>query len=276
MGRLPIVTYHDITNREQFARQIAHMAGRYTFVRIEQLADHLDHGTPLPDRPLLVTFDDAYPAVYHLGLDVLRKYRVPATVFVITELVGTDRPYWWDEVVYYTPDDWTAQQKKEAQWKVKEWPDAERLAYLERLRAASDKPRLRRQQLTWEQLHEMQEQGITLANHTHDHPILDQCSTEEVKRTISSAARILCEHHCGGYRYFAYPNGNLSADSREALRRVPTELAFLFDHQLTDLSADRLALSRLSMNSENSLFKTRLILSGYHSRYLNLRKKLLQ
>lgn len=58
----------------------------------DALVDHLQLGTPLPDRPVLVSFDDASGGQYRAALPILRRLGVPATFFVMT--VVLDRPRW--------------------------------------------------------------------------------------------------------------------------------------------------------------------------------------
>lgn len=53
-------------------------------------------GTPLPDRPVLMTFDDGYRSVFDLARPILKRHRIPATVFVCSEPVRAQRLFWFD------------------------------------------------------------------------------------------------------------------------------------------------------------------------------------
>jgi peptidoglycan/xylan/chitin deacetylase (PgdA/CDA1 family) len=57
-----------------------------------QLVDHLELGTPLPDKPVMLSFDDASGGQYTNALPILRQLGMPATFFVMT--VVLDRPNW--------------------------------------------------------------------------------------------------------------------------------------------------------------------------------------
>jgi peptidoglycan/xylan/chitin deacetylase (PgdA/CDA1 family) len=50
----------------------------------------------IPPRAVVVTFDDGYVDNYENALPVLEEAQVPATVFVTTGNLGTDREFWWD------------------------------------------------------------------------------------------------------------------------------------------------------------------------------------
>ena len=53
---------------------------------------------PLPDRAVLVTFDDAYADFATWAWPALRRHGVPATMFVPTAYPDTDRTFWWDRL----------------------------------------------------------------------------------------------------------------------------------------------------------------------------------
>lgn len=52
----------------------------------------------LPDRAVVVSFDDGYANNLHLAKPVLERYEIPATIFVTTGYLGTTIEYWWDEL----------------------------------------------------------------------------------------------------------------------------------------------------------------------------------
>lgn len=52
----------------------------------------------LPARSVIVTFDDGYLDNLEQALPLLEAHSVPATVFVATGNIDTDREFWWDEL----------------------------------------------------------------------------------------------------------------------------------------------------------------------------------
>ena len=52
----------------------------------------------LPERSVVVTFDDGYIDNFEVALPLLRQHQVPATLFVTTCNIGTDREFWWDRL----------------------------------------------------------------------------------------------------------------------------------------------------------------------------------
>ncbi len=74
----------------RFAQHMSWLRQRaYTVMRLSDLASCLETRRPLPARAAVVTFDDAYTDLYLLGLPTLRRFGIPATVFAVTQRVGT-------------------------------------------------------------------------------------------------------------------------------------------------------------------------------------------
>lgn len=60
----------------------------YTPIRCTDWIGYLRDGVDLPDKPVLLTFDDAYRDTAQFGLPILRKYGYTGTVFVVTNQIG--------------------------------------------------------------------------------------------------------------------------------------------------------------------------------------------
>jgi peptidoglycan/xylan/chitin deacetylase (PgdA/CDA1 family) len=50
----------------------------------------------IPDRGIVISFDDGYADVFYHALPLLEKYKIPATVFITTGRLGQE--FWWDEL----------------------------------------------------------------------------------------------------------------------------------------------------------------------------------
>jgi peptidoglycan/xylan/chitin deacetylase (PgdA/CDA1 family) len=76
----------------------AMQAAGYTTISLYDLLDHLVQGTPLPDKPVIITFDDGYRDNYKNAFPRLRERGMQATFFVVTDFIDEGRPQYmtWD------------------------------------------------------------------------------------------------------------------------------------------------------------------------------------
>jgi peptidoglycan/xylan/chitin deacetylase (PgdA/CDA1 family) len=52
----------------------------------------------LPERSVVVTFDDGYADNLYNAKPLLERYAIPATIFLTTGYIGYEREFWWDEL----------------------------------------------------------------------------------------------------------------------------------------------------------------------------------
>ena len=98
--QVPILMYHhlseDVTNSEmvspeQFEVQIRALSeAGYTGVSFDELQAYVLRGEPLPEKPVVITFDDGYRSNYTLAYPILQKYGMKATIFAVGVSFGTD------------------------------------------------------------------------------------------------------------------------------------------------------------------------------------------
>lgn len=94
----PILTYHRVhpeaaddtptLTPESFDRQMALLAQRRQPIPLAALVAWLEGQTPLPRRAIAVTFDDGEESIAMHAGPILRRHRIPATVFMIADNIG--------------------------------------------------------------------------------------------------------------------------------------------------------------------------------------------
>lgn len=106
---LPILMYHSVSpdatakNRltvspEAFERQIGFLKRYYYVLPLEYLAGLVKEKKKIPSRALAITFDDGYRDNYTYVFPILKKYNLPATIFVIINEIGRPDRLSWDEI----------------------------------------------------------------------------------------------------------------------------------------------------------------------------------
>jgi peptidoglycan/xylan/chitin deacetylase (PgdA/CDA1 family) len=70
----------------EFEQDLAFLSENgYNTVGISDLLGFVYHGVPLPEKPVMLTFDDGYYNNYHYGFPLLQKYNHKAVIFMIAE-----------------------------------------------------------------------------------------------------------------------------------------------------------------------------------------------
>lgn len=99
---VPILMYHSFTDDpskrndltvyvEDLRDQLeALSAAGYQAITYQDLIDYVDHGTPLPENPLLISIDDGYRNNLTLAVPLLEEYGFSATIAVIGCSDGKD------------------------------------------------------------------------------------------------------------------------------------------------------------------------------------------
>lgn len=95
---LPVLMYHKVSLNSfdaltvgitQLERQWLYLVSKgYQCVTAKQILNYHHYQTPLPPKPVLVTFDDAHISFYKHVLPLLKKHRMKITLFIATGLLG--------------------------------------------------------------------------------------------------------------------------------------------------------------------------------------------
>lgn len=112
--RVPILMYHYIGNNPNpadtqrtslstgpvaFEEQIKYLADNgYTAISLDTLYAAFKKQVALPNKPLIITFDDGYEDFYYNAYPILQKYNIHATVFIPTALMDQGYYLKWSQI----------------------------------------------------------------------------------------------------------------------------------------------------------------------------------
>lgn len=92
---IPVLNYHQINDVDEnvltvstpeFEAQMQYLKENgYTSISPYDYMDYLKNGTPLPEKPIILTFDDGYKDNAVNALPILKKYGMKGTIFVVTD-----------------------------------------------------------------------------------------------------------------------------------------------------------------------------------------------
>lgn len=93
-------------NPGHFEAHIKYLAENYRPVSLTTLVDIIRNKQKIPRGLVCITFDDGYADNLWNAKPILEKYNVPATVFITTGYVDSDREFWWDDLerILLVPD----------------------------------------------------------------------------------------------------------------------------------------------------------------------------
>jgi peptidoglycan/xylan/chitin deacetylase (PgdA/CDA1 family) len=183
---------------DTFERQMRHLAEHYAVIEPHDILAALD-GSRLPERAVLITFDDAYRDFRTVAWPILRRHGLPATLFVPTGFPGApERRVWWDRlglavaaypssVLPNTPigplSVGEPAQRRRSLRRLKDAllliPHDEAVEWVERICRCTDEVNTPDTAvLSWDDIRALAKQGVTLGAHTRNHPVLTRVSSE--------------------------------------------------------------------------------------------------
>ncbi|MEM7116463.1 MAG: polysaccharide deacetylase family protein [Chloroflexota bacterium] len=213
-----------------FERQMAFVAKWFNVVRMEDVVAWLKNGRSLPPYPALITFDDGYRDNLTHAFPILQKYNLPATIFLATDYIGKQSPFFWDLAAYCfhhtkhsevnlpflgkqqwaNPDEreavmsaWLGQLK--AILEEEKWTAVSQLPSL--LGVAIPDNAFAQLTLSWDEVCHLQQHNIHMGAHTHTHPILTRLAPEQAEQEIITSKREIETRTGQLVISFAYPNG---------------------------------------------------------------------
>lgn len=185
-SRVVILYYHRVgwidrlsKPRSHFRADLAYLQKHYECVTMRQLVARMKSGEPIRRKLAVVTFDDGYLDNYLSAFPELVRARVPATFFVTTGYIGTQRKFPHDtralEAGISARDDWA--------------------------------------KMTWDQLREMQAAGMEIGSHTVNHANLRHTDEVAMKEELTQSLATLTQELGERERPFCFPWGTPDAFS---------------------------------------------------------------
>ncbi len=267
--RRPVSIWGDpVLGMQQFEEQVSFLAREYQPLSLSELVAGLQRKAPIPDRAVVLTFDDGYRNNLVLAAPILRHYGVPATFFITTGLIGTNQWMWAYECEHIFHQYPQKRIRESARHPVIEricslgLPNqVAMLACVEYLKTVPHDElrevvaRLREQLpveldeenrfLSWNEVRRLRDDGFEIGAHTETHPILSRLPLTEVERELTVCQDVLERELGAKRRFFAYPNGITSRAITERVGRL-FEAAVTTRHRVCSPSTPLLELPRIA------------------------------
>lgn len=288
---LTILVYHRVNNDyfcpdgmnlsvESFESQIRHLKKNYNLVSLEETIDFIREKSQIPRNSIVITFDDGYKDNYTNVFPLLKKYGIPATIFLSVGAIEEKKSMWLDVITNafkFTRQkfidlhkfnlkkyDLTVTDKKLQAINgtvsfAKSLDEEERKEFIDyllnELKVDPVSTTLDNLMLSWEEIKEMKNSGITFGSHGMGHSILTKIPKEKLIGEIVASKQIIKEKAGIATKFFAYPNGqtgDFNEETAQLLKKNGYEAGFTLVKGYNNSTSDLFTLKRLCISQDTS------------------------
>ncbi|MCJ7571143.1 MAG: polysaccharide deacetylase family protein [Candidatus Thermoplasmatota archaeon] len=298
--QVAIIIYHHIGNKKDdyllnrintsdFEKQMRYLQETHEIITFEKLTQAITEKKSLPKRAAIITFDDGYKDNYTEAFPILKKYKIPATIFLTTGHIETNEIFWWNKIGYILCN--TKLKKIELEdlgdisppsienisyslrmiyQKFKKIPEDKKNKLINLLIQKSDikipKGLNKDLMMSWDNIREMNENGIDFGAHTVTHPILTNLSLDQAKLEIVESKKIIEKRLNKTITTFCYPNG-FANDYNSDIIKILKDNGFICSvtaiPKMVTMKSDLFELGRLPPGYDYKSFK--FCISGLYS-----------
>ncbi|MBA3014649.1 MAG: polysaccharide deacetylase family protein, partial [Proteobacteria bacterium] len=300
---LTILSYHGVTKTpmpfeewcfveaSQFRKHVSYLRDRFDLVPLSTAIQMLDQGT-IRRPTAVITFDDGFQNNYDIAFPVLQEFNAPATIFLVTDRIGTDRTLWFCRIYMalaetkITSLSWEGQRfnlttpagkAKASKWLQNAFKGLpfdrllHELANLQKILGVErDSPVSRNspfRMLDPTSIRTMKDSGlIEFGGHTHTHAILSRLTPDKQYEQITLSKHGVEQHTDLTCRFFAYPNGAPS-DHDSTTTRILTHCGIIaavnMEHGLNYQDTHHLHLYRFGIGADTCFPRFKLMAHGF-------------
>ncbi|MGA8814611.1 MAG: polysaccharide deacetylase family protein [Candidatus Sulfotelmatobacter sp.] len=216
-----------IHSKEVFRGQMEIIARHFRAVGLDDVLLFLKGERTLPQRAVVVTFDDGYADNYNAANDILTPLGIPSVFYVTVDCVDQQRLPWparlryafltskierWNEAhgptweLTSTPQRLRAfERASECCGKLSGVPQDQFVESVQRQLASTPPPALRRLMMTWDEVRGLASNGHTVGSHTMTHPNMAYVAEKDARIELLESKRRLEQELATPVVHFSYP-----------------------------------------------------------------------
>ncbi|WP_173045745.1 polysaccharide deacetylase family protein [Nitrospira sp. KM1] len=304
-GTVVILTYHRVLTSQELAEQIVqpgmyvlddvfemhatYLKKHFHVLAFDELLERWQRGKwDHAQAYCVITFDDGWLDNYRNAAPILKRADLPATVFLPTDFIGSNRWFWperlsfilrhadsdavsperrnrlYTKIAKTTGDpihQWDERQNKAAGNVVGYDDVIERFKQIEYGLLESILAELtelieiavpeNRVLINWQEVREMSAQNISFGSHSRSHRLLTLLTEKDIAREAIGSYEQLKDSGAAVTPVFCYPNGNYDAKAKHAVMNAGYRAAVSCDAGMeTDIPSDIFALRRITMHQD--------------------------
>jgi len=260
-----------VVTEATFARLLEYLQGEFRVISFEALfaeERQIDRSKPR----CLLTFDDGWKDTYTRAYPWLKKFGMPAIVFLATGAIESRRGFWVEELkrLWRMPDarvklksdlrrlagqggDELGELEQAVEW-LKHMPTETRDSFLAQLipqELKNAEPDPVDCMLSWNEVLEMSRAGIAMGAHTVTHPLLTFENVDTVERELRVSKSVVEEKTGKSAPALAYPNGDWNEDVRRCAEQAGYRCAFTTRPGWFERREDPYAIRRILLHEGN-------------------------
>ena len=230
-----ILCYHGVTERlkrhpsdqyglhiraDRFETQLNYLRRHYNVISLAKFLEARRNNAPLPDRSVVLTFDDGYRNFLTSALPRLAARDMPVSVFLITDRVD-----------------------RNSSVSANGWKESDDETYL-----------------SWKEIKELQEHGVEFGSHTCSHRKLSELLAPEAEHELRDSHEAIAAQLSQGVMPLAFPYGSYSDAVISLTRELPYSCALTTDAGTNARGTDLFLLRRnlIGDDDDEALFAARL------------------
>lgn len=275
-------------SKVSFELQMSFLKRHFHIISFEDMISKLDAGKDIT-RCCSVTFDDGWKDNYDEAFPILASRGIPATIFLATGYIGTERWFWPEEVSWCL----SILAKRNALSelsdlagtslprlgttelivdsfieKLKMYRPEERENFVSQIRSLCPERPRDRLMMNWGEARAMMDSGfVNFGSHTAGHTLLHQIRQEDIEREINTSKEDIRRNLGSDAMLFAYPNGGFNHTIKMILQEYGFSGAVTTKKGYVCHATPRLEIPRIGIHDDISctrpLFYSRILLNAF-------------
>lgn len=274
-----------VVSCDMFDAQMRYLNDHYDVISLEELCKKINKYESIPRRTVVITFDDAWRDNYVYAYPVLKKYNLPATIFIPTGFIDSSNVFWPERLInYFKKEEVINAQTLERLSKIvapetyalldklgpknikskSEYYVTHLIKYMKYL-APQDRNAIldiilghdpeddnmddaSRILLSWKEISEMKDYNIDFGSHCVNHEILTMIDGDDQAYELKESFNILQERLKMPSMSLAYPNGNYDDNIKKMAKQVGYYCALTTNVMRESNDDDIYSLNRINVH----------------------------
>lgn len=242
-----VINLHDVQSQKWLNSIFESLNKNYNIIRAEELENYYYNIGSLTNA-CHITFDDGHASFYNNALPLIKKHKIPVSIYVSPSITMQKKNFWFQEISGYRKEKLIEIVNRLIKSDKKIRP-LSIMTYFKTLQLdmiweiikiyqkETNTPPKPPMNMTIDQLKEVSDSGLVeIGAHTLNHPILKNEDLDFMTNEIECSIDYLSDILNSKIKYFAYPNGRYGVDfgDREidALKNKGIKLAFSTDKEI--------------------------------------------